>query len=139
MRRRLHRQDMPALHVHPLPHQIYKTWLYVQHHTIHNHPCSMQQQSLCCTRLVSPGWLVQFLSYHRICNKVYLSAFTICGALEITTCSSSSSSANWPKTSPYRGSPASLTGGLPQPPAWYPNWVPGGMGAFRPGTCTDQR
>mmetsp|Transcript_33872 Transcript_33872/g.85743 ORF Transcript_33872/g.85743 Transcript_33872/m.85743 type:complete len:207 (-) Transcript_33872:1205-1825(-) len=39
-----------------------------------------------------------------------------------------------PNTSPYSGLPASSTGGLPQPPAWYPNCAPGGMGALRPGT-----
>lgn len=55
------------------------------------------------------------------------------------TCSPSSSSPYTPKTSPYRGSPASSTGGLPQPPAWYPNWVPGGMGAFSPGICRASR
>lgn len=53
----------------------------------------------------------------------------------LVTCSSSSSSANWPKTSPYNGSPSSFTGGLPHPPAWYPKFAPGGMGAFKPGTC----
>lgn len=83
------------------------------------------------------GLLTPLLPQHS--NKVCSTDFISCTALEIYTCSSSSSSANWPKTSPYRGSPASLTGGLPQPPAWYPNWVPGGMGAFRPGTCTCQR
>ncbi len=132
---RLQQQDRPAWHVLPPPLSNQQNLPgCLEHHTIHNLPRRMQVQLLSCTRLVLPGWLVQFLYHHSISNKVC--SFTSCAALEISTCSSSSSSANWPKTSPYRGSPASLTGGLPQPPAWYPNWVPGGMGAFRPGTCT---
>jgi len=49
--------------------------------------------------------------------------------------SSSPSSTACPNTSPYRGFPASSTGGLPQPPGWKPNWAPGGIGALSPGTC----
>mmetsp|Transcript_65768 Transcript_65768/g.180356 ORF Transcript_65768/g.180356 Transcript_65768/m.180356 type:complete len:208 (+) Transcript_65768:64-687(+) len=60
---------------------------------------------------------------------------SICPHLAVgtPTSSSSTSASAVPNTSPYSGRPNSSTGGLPQPPGWYPYDAPSGMGAFRPG------
>ena len=74
----------------------------------------------------------------RACTFCMAAPLIVRGLEQQLTNSYSSGSMARPNTSPYSGLPCSSTGGLPQPPGWYPNWAPGGMGALRPEICIYQ-